>query len=159
MEFLNGFGPAIFPNWSVTNNCSPKMSAIIDHFALWAVVQRAKALYKTNNSALSFVIFKICAGLFIKREKCNYFTANFERPLALPTLIKHIVWFASKQTVSFNCDQLMVVCSTQILASTTATAANTSLLKWIHVFQIFSRLFQIVENVKCRRMSSSLYSS
>ena len=40
-----------------------------------------------------------------------------------------------------------------VLASTTATAAKTSLLKWISVFQTLSRLFQFTENVECRRIS------
>ena len=44
------------------------------------------------------------------------------------------------------------------LASTTATAAKTSLLQCIRVFSNFSRLFQIAENVKCRRISFELIS-
>ena len=45
-----------------------------------------------------------------------------------------------------------------VLASTTATAAETSLLKWIRVFSNFSRLLQFAENVKCRRISLGLIS-
>ena len=37
--------------------------------------------------------------------------------------------------------------------SSTATAAKTSLLKWIGVFQTLCHLFQFAENVKCRRIS------
>ena len=44
------------------------------------------------------------------------------------------------------------------LASTTATAVKTSLLKWIPVFQTLSRLFQFAENGKCRRISLELIS-
>ena len=39
------------------------------------------------------------------------------------------------------------------LASTTATAAKTSVLKCIPVFQSLSRLFQFAENGKCWRIS------
>ena len=45
------------------------------------------------------------------------------------------------------------------LQSTTATAAKTSLLKWIGVFfQTSSRLFLFAENVKCRWISGELIS-
>ena len=43
-------------------------------------------------------------------------------------------------------------------ATTTMTAAETSLLKLIRVFQTLSRLFEFVENVKCRRISLELIS-
>ena len=44
------------------------------------------------------------------------------------------------------------------LASTTATAVKTSLLKWIPVFQTLSRLFQFAVNGKCRQISLELIS-
>ena len=44
------------------------------------------------------------------------------------------------------------------LTLTTATAAKTSLLKWLGFFKTLSRLFQIAENIKYRRISLELIS-
>ena len=55
-------------------------------------------------------------------------------------------------------NSLLQGCHEEVLAWTTATAAKTSLLQWISVFQTWSSLFQFAENIQYRQISLELIS-